>query len=53
MEITIIYKDRYLVKFTRDVFLNKFEDYFKGDKGLMIEAFNEMEKDLKRELLKL
>ena len=53
MEIIITYKGKHLVKFSRDLFLIKFEEYFKGDKGLMIEAFNNIEKDLKKELLKL
>jgi len=53
MEIQITYRGKHLVKFKRDLFLSKFEEYFKGDKGLMIEAFNNIEKDLKKELLKL
>lgn len=54
MEIQIIYKgNKVAVKFSRDLFLNKLEYYYKGDKGLLTEAFNKMEKDLKKELLKL
>ena len=53
MEIQIIFKDKVLVKFTRDIFLQKLEHYYKGDVGLLTEAFNMMEKDLKKELLKL
>jgi len=53
MEIQIIFKDKVLVKFTRDIFLQKLEHYYKGDVGLLTEAFNNMEKDLKKELLKL
>lgn len=53
MEIQVIFKDKVLVKFSRDLFLQKLEDYFNGDKGLLTEAFNKMEKDLKSEILKL
>ncbi|NTW90573.1 MAG: hypothetical protein HGA35_01335 [Erysipelotrichaceae bacterium] len=53
MEIVIRYKDKAMVTFSRDIFLNKFEEYFKGDFGQVIEAFNMIEKDIKKELLKL
>ena len=53
MEIQVIFKDKVVVKFPRKVFLEKLEYYYKGDKGLLIEAFNKMESDLKREILKL
>lgn len=53
MEIQVIFKDKVIVKFPRDIFLQKLEDYFRGDKGLLTEAFNMMEADLKKEILKL
>ena len=53
MEIVVRYKYKALVTFPRDVFLNKFEEYFKGDFGQVIEAFNMIEADIKKELLKL
>lgn len=53
MEIIIQYNGKAIVKFPRDVFLSKFEEYFKGDSGLLVEAFNKIEKDIKKELLKL
>lgn len=53
MEVQVIFKDKVLVKFPRNIFLEKLEHYFKGDIGLLTEAFNEMEKDLKKEILKL
>ena len=57
MEIQVVYNVRgaqnILIRFKRDVFLSKLEHYFKGDIGLLTEAFNMMEKDLKKEILKL
>lgn len=54
MEIQIVFNhNKVLVKFSRDVFLQKLDYYFKGDTGLLTEAFNMLEDDLKKELLKL
>jgi hypothetical protein len=53
MEIIVQYKNKILVKFPRDLFLQKLEDHFKGDKGLLTEAFNAVESEIKKELLKL
>ena len=53
MEIEIVYRGKAIVRFSRDMFLQKFEDYYKGDKGLLVEAFNAIEADIKKELLKL
>ena len=53
MEIQVVFRDKVVVKFPRKVFLEKLEYYYKGDKGLLTEAFNKMESDLKREILKL
>lgn len=53
MEIQVIFKDKVIVKFPRNVFLEKLENYYRGDVGLLTEAFNKMESDLKKEILKL
>jgi len=53
LEIQIVYKGKAVVIFSRDVFLQKLENYFNGDNGLLIEAFNKIEEDIKKQLLKL
>ena len=53
LEIQVVYKGKAVIRFSRDMFLQKFENYYKGDKGLLIEAFNAIESDIKKELLKL
>jgi hypothetical protein len=54
MEIQVVFNhNKVVVKFKRDVFLQKLEGYYQGDVGLLTEAFNKMEADLKKEILKL
>jgi len=54
MEIQVVFNhNKVVVKFKRDVFLQKLEEYYNGDTGLLTEAFNAMEGDLKKEILKL
>jgi len=52
MEIQVIYKDKALVKFKRDIFLSKFKEYFKKHNDIE-KAFESIELDIKKELLKL